>query len=538
MKIQKSGPLQGTVQVPGDKSISHRAVMFGSIAEGVTKVRGFLKSADCLATIDCFRRMGIEIEEGFEKGAEVLRIHGKGLHGLTAPDGPLDAKNSGTTTRLISGILAGQPFDTTIIGDASLSRRPMGRIEVPLERMNAWITSTEGHLPMTIHGGGHLRGIDYESEVASAQVKSCLALAGLYAEGETRIIEPTLSRNHTELLLRAFGANIFSGHDYLATWMEEAHERAYGGKETWTLRRSGDGEQANPGNTDFTNGKTEAAEFHGSIAIEQGTTNSQGFAASDLEPTEPWLVTAARSAVRRAETHRILFGQEFPRMNHKPICVVHPGNTLHALDITVPGDISSAAYFLVAANLVPGSELLLKNVGVNPTRAGILAVLLGMGGSVTEENHSLVGGEPVADLRVRFAPLHGTIIGGKLIPTLIDELPVIAVLAAFAEGDTIIFDASELRVKESDRLALIIENLRALGVLVDELPDGMVIHGNAGHPFHSAVIDPHADHRLAMAFAVAGLASDDGIQILDDACVAVSYPDFFPALAAVGAELS
>ena len=485
MKIKRSGSLRGKLTVPGDKSISHRAVMFGAIAEGTTTVRGFLKSADCLSTIGCFRRMGISIEESAEAGSAVLSIHGKGLRGLKKPDGALDAGNSGTTTRLLAGILAGQPFEAAIVGDASLSRRPMGRVSEPLTAMGAKLRSTEGHLPMTIQGGS-LHGISHESRVASAQVKSCIALAGLYAEGITRITEPSLSRNHTELMLSAFGADIST--EYGRGILERA-----------SLLR-------------------EEKHYLWSAVKDQPIAEIDPVTGRNL--TDP------------------LHGRTAPSAGPRPTCVVRPGKELHALDITVPGDISSAAYFLAAAKLVAGSELFLTNVGMNPTRTGLLSVLEAMGGRYTPENLRLMGGEPVSDLRVSFAKLHGTYIGGPLIPTLIDELPVIAVMAAYAEGETIIRDAKELRVKESDRLARIVENLRALGVGVEEVPDGMAIQGNGGKPFKGAVIDPHGDHRLAMAFAVAGLASDEGITIRDEGCVAVSYPAFFADLAAVGAELS
>lgn len=502
MKIQRGKALTGTITVPGDKSISHRAVMFGAIAEGTTTVRGFLKSADCLATIDCFRRMGISIDETEEDGRPILSVHGKGLHGLKAPEGVLDAKNSGTTTRLLSGILAGQPFKTTIIGDESLSRRPMGRVTAPLTSMGAVINSTEGHLPMTIEGG-QLCGISYESPVASAQVKSCIALAGLYAKGETRITEPYLSRNHTELLLGAFGADIHTEDEPLTVWEEY--------REDQTFLRSG-----------MPMGETpETANVR--------TFDDVNTYCIDNTPTS---VRLRAKRIRWEMSGRAYSGQ--PR----PVCVVRPGKTLRALDITVPGDISSAAYFLAAANLVPGSELLLTNVGVNPTRTGMLAVLLSMGGQISMENPRFEGGEPVADLRVCYAPLKGTCIAGGLIPTLIDELPIIAVLAACAEGPTYIRDAGELRVKESDRIALIVKNLRALGTQVTELPDGMIIQGNGGKPFQSAVIDPRGDHRLAMAFAAAGLAAEGGTTILDASCVSVSYPSFFEDLASVGAEVS
>lgn len=509
MIIKKSGALHGTLTVPGDKSISHRAVMFGAIAEGTTAVRGFLRSADCLATIDCFRKMGIDIEETAENGQAVLKVHGKGLHGLRRPDSALDAKNSGTTTRLLSGILAGQPFETTIVGDASLSRRPMGRVSDPLSRMGAVLETTDGHLPMTIRGG-HLRGIAYESPVASAQVKSCVALAGLYADGRTTITEPYLSRNHTELLLRAFGADIHTEEGFLRSGREIDDLDG-------TFLRRAVPEEERP---------ETAADPRGARAARQASYWN--------DPTPP------SDRLRREKLYREMYGTDslYGQQDPRPTCVVIPGRTLRAADITVPGDISSAAYFLAAANLVPGSELLLKNVGINPTRTGMLAALMAMGGKIEMENTRVESGEPVADLRVFHAPLKGTYIGGQLIPALIDELPVLAVLAAYAEGTTYIRDAAELRVKESDRISLVASLLRAMGTEVYELPDGMTIHGNGGRPFGSAVIDPHGDHRIAMAFAIAALASPDGITIRDEACAAVSYPSFFADLAAVGANIN
>ena len=431
MIIKQQGPLRGALRVPGDKSISHRAVMLGSLAEGETRIRGFLKSADCLATIDCFRRMGISIEETCRD----LTIHGKGLRGLSAPAGALNAMNSGTTTRILAGILAGQDFPVTIEGDESLSRRPMKRIIDPLSRMGCRIESVNGNncLPLKIKGG-RLSGIRYDSPVASAQVKSCIAMAALYADAPTTITEPYLSRNHTELMLRGFGGEV----------------------------------------TSFTDPET-----------------------------------------------------------GRPAVTVLPEPHLSGCDITVPGDISSAAYFIAAALLVPGSEVTLTCVGINSTRYGILRVSRAMGGRITVENVRTEGGETTADITVSASPLHGTEIGGALIPTLIDELPVIAVMAACAEGTTVIKDAGELRVKESDRLALIAGHLKAMGADLTETGDGLIIRGKPAdsHPLRGTVIDPHGDHRLAMAFAVAGLAADSPTEILDAGCVDISYPGFFADLA-------
>lgn len=427
MKTSKSRGLRGTVTVPGDKSISHRSVLFGSIAKGDTLVRGFLQGADCLSTISCFQEMGISIEN--ENGLVI--IHGKGLHGLKAPGKALDCGNSGTTIRLISGILSGQSFPATLTGDASIQKRPMKRIMEPLNQMGASITSLRGNhcAPLNIQGGA-LHGIHYYTPVASAQVKSAILLAGLYAEGETRVTEPSLSRNHTELLLKGFGADITS----------------------------------------------------------EGNTAS-----------------------------------------------VRPASELYGQEITVPGDISSAAYFIAAGLLIPDSEILIQNVGVNPTRAGILQVCQAMNADITLQNQRSAGGEPVADLLVRTSRLKGTTVEGSMIPTLIDELPVIALMACFAEGTTTIRDAAELRVKESDRIAVMTENLSAMGAHVQATPDGMIIEG--GYPLKGAVVDSHLDHRIAMTFAVAGMCASKETQILGAHCVNISYPAFYDDLHKLEAAL-
>ena len=424
MIIQKHGPLRGELAVPGDKSISHRSVMFGALSEGITEAENFLTGADCLSTISCFRQMGISVEQN---GTSVI-VHGKGLHGLTRPSGIIDAGNSGTTVRLLSGILAGQPFDSMITGDASIQKRPMKRVMTPLSQMGASITSVHenGCAPLQIKGSP-LHGIHYLSPVASAQVKSCVLLAGLYADAPTSVTEPAISRNHSELMLRYFGADIQC----------------------------------------------------------EGTTST-----------------------------------------------VLPDPRLVGQKVNVPGDISSAAYFIAAALLVPGSEVLLKNVGINPTRDGMLRVVRAMGGDVTLINESTDGAEPCADLLIRSSSLHATTIEGELIPTLIDELPVIAVLAAFAEGTTVIKDAAELKVKESDRIAVMTENLKRMGADVEPTDDGMVIHG--GRPLHGATINPYLDHRIAMSFAVAALAADGKTEIQDADCVKISYPGFYTDLEGLG----
>lgn len=420
LKISYTAPLRGELTVPGDKSVSHRSVMFGALADGMTEVENFLTGADCLSTIACFRQMGIDI---VQNGTRV-QVFGKGLHGLCAPAGVLDAGNSGTTVRLMSGILAGQSFSSVITGDESIRRRPMKRVMTPLSLMNASVSSVEqnGCAPLAIEGRP-LTAIHYQSPVASAQVKSCVLLAGLYADSVTSVTEPVVSRNHTELMLRYFGASV----------------------------------------------------------------KSEGRTAS--------------------------------------IC---PEPQLRGQKIRVPGDISSAAYFIAAALLVPGSEVLLRTVGINPTRDGMLRVCRDMGGDITLLNEDYSGAEPCADLLIRSSRLHGTVIEGGLIPTLIDELPVLAVLGAFAEGTTVIRDAAELKVKESDRIAVVADNLSRLGCDVEPTDDGMVIHG--GRPLHEAVIDTKKDHRIAMSFAVAALACSGETQLLDADCVNISYPGFYEDL--------
>ena len=419
MILQKPSHLKGEVTVPGDKSISHRAVMFGSLAQGDTEVTNFLQGADCLSTIDCFRKMGIDIENTPER----ILIHGRGLHGLCAPDSTLDVGNSGTTTRLISGILAAQPFSVTLTGDASIQKRPMRRIIDPLSMMGADITSVNGNDCAPLHiTGGPLKGIHYHSKIASAQVKSAILLAGLYADGITKVTEPAVSRNHTEIMLNYFGASVTT----------------------------------------------------------EGTTAS--------------------------------------------VC---PNPVLTGQKIRVPGDISSAAYFIVAGLLVPGAEVLIHNVGINPTRDGILKVAQAMGGNITylNVNHD---GEPTADLLVKHSALHGTTIEGEIIPTLIDELPIINVMAAYAEGTTTIRNAEELRAKESNRIDVMVEHLSAMGCDITGTEDGMIIEG--GKPLHGITIDPHMDHRVAMSFAVAALVAEGETKITDSDIVTVSYPNFYEDL--------
>ncbi len=397
--------------------------MFGSIADGDTKVSDFLMSADCLSTISCFEKLGIRFD--IDRRENSVTVHGRGLRGLRAPSEVLYTGNSGTTTRLISGILAGQDFGSVLDGDASIRQRPMKRVIAPLTQMGADIRSVNGNdcAPLKV-APSSLRGINYLSPVASAQVKSCILLAGLYADGATSVTEKVQSRDHTELMLKGFGADVST--------------------------RQVEG----------------------------------GFQAS-----------------------------------------VTPGQDLHGIEISVPGDISSAAYFIAAALLIPGSEVLIRNVGINPTRAGILEVTRMMGGDVTVLNEKLQGGERAADLLVRSSSLTACEIEGSLIPSLIDEIPVIAVMAAFAKGTTVIRDAAELRVKESDRIESTTNALKAMGANVTPTQDGMIIEGGA--PLHGAVIDTVNDHRIAMSMAVCALCAEGETSINGAECVDISYPSFY-----------
>ncbi|MBQ2400781.1 MAG: 3-phosphoshikimate 1-carboxyvinyltransferase [Lachnospiraceae bacterium] len=417
MKLKTTSCLRGEVTIPGDKSISHRSIMFGSISKGITEIHNFLEGADCLSTISCFRNMGIDIEN--KNG--IVTVHGKGLRGLNAPSCVLDCGNSGTTTRLISGILAPQHFDVTLTGDDSIQKRPMKRIMEPLSMMGADITSLRdnGCAPLSIRGR-QLHGIHYHSNVASAQVKSSILLAGLYADGETTVTEPKLSRNHTELMLQFFGADVRTS----------------------------------------------------------GTT-----------------------------------------------ATVLPASELYGNRIHVPGDISSSVYFVAAGLIIPNSEILIRNVGINPTRDGLIRVCKAMGADITLLNENRDYSEPTADILVRTSNLKGTIIEGDIIPTMIDELPTVALMACFADGTTIIRDAAELKVKESNRIAIMVQNLTAMGADVEETEDGMIIHG--GNPLHGAVIETKKDHRIAMTFAIAALAAEGDTEILDAECVDISYPQFY-----------
>jgi len=415
--IASSGaPLQGELEIPGDKSISHRAVMLAALADGTSHIDGFLEGADTRATATILARMGVRIEA---PSPSQRIVHGVGVDGLRAPNGVLDCGNAGTGMRLLAGLLAAQPFDSVLAGDASLSRRPMGRVIEPLLRMGARIDAEDNGLPpLRIHGGRPLHGIDFESPVASAQVKSAVLLAGLRARGETSVHEPHPTRDYTERMLSAFGVEI---------------------------------------------------EF------------SPGFA-------------------------RLRGGQR-----------------LRATDIAVPADFSSAAFFIVAATLVPGSVLRLRAVGLNPRRTGLLAALRAMGADIVEERHDSHGGEPIADLLVRHAPLHGIAVPEVLVADMIDEFPILAIAAACAQGTTIVSGAAELRVKESDRIAAMAAGLRALGGRVEERPDGVLIEGSA---LHGGSIESLGDHRIAMAFAVAGQLAEEEVTIVDVANVATSFPGF------------
>ena len=413
MVIQKIKKAIGQIKVPGDKSISHRAVMLGSLANGVTEISGFLKGADCLSTIDCFRKMGIDIDINGEN----VTVHGNGLRGLKKPDEMLYTGNSGTTTRLLCGILAGQNFDTSITGDASIQKRPMGRVVQPLSMMGAKIENEYCPLYIT---GTKLHGIDYKMPVASAQVKTAIILAGLYADGETVIHEIEKSRDHTELMLSAMGADLTVD------------------------------------NLDIT---------------------------------------------------------------------VKPTNDLTAVNVDVPGDISSAAFFLVLGAIMLNSQITVTNVGINPTRTGIIDVLKDMGADITLENVHTSAGETVANITVRSSSLKGTTVGGDIIPRLIDELPIIAVAAVFADGQTVIKDAQELKVKETNRIRAVVDEFNKCGIDITETDDGMIING--GKSIHGADFKTYGDHRMAMSLTVLAQLADSESTLDDSDCACVSYPTFF-----------
>ncbi|GAB5451748.1 MAG: hypothetical protein Hals2KO_20760 [Halioglobus sp.] len=425
--VQPGGALVGELRVPGDKSISHRSIMLGALAEGITRISGFLEGEDALATLQAFRAMGVQIERPAR--GEVV-VNGVGVHGLRAADAALDLGNAGTGMRLLVGLLAGQPFDSELSGDASLCSRPMGRVIEPLTLMGAHIEAAEGgRPPLRIRGGKVLKGIHYELPMASAQVKSCVLLAGLYAEGETAVTEPAPTRDHTERMLGGFG---------------------------YAVRREGN------------------------------TVSLQG------------------------------------------------GGALRGCEIDVPADISSAAFFLVGASIAPGSDLLLTHVGINPTRDGVLTILRLMGADITLQNEREVGGEPVADIRVRYAPLQGIEIPADQVPLAIDEFPALFIAAACAEGRTVLRGAQELRVKESDRIAAMAEGLSTLGIRTEVLEDGIIIEGGS---LGGGAVRTFLDHRIAMAFAIAGLRAARPIDVLDCDHVATSFPGFEQLAAQAGLRI-
>ncbi|MGB0466393.1 MAG: bifunctional prephenate dehydrogenase/3-phosphoshikimate 1-carboxyvinyltransferase [Pontibacterium sp.] len=426
-RAQPGGSVTGVIRVPGDKSISHRSIMLGSLAEGITEVTGFLEGEDALATLQAFRDMGVVIE-GPDQGE--VRIHGVGLQGLKPPPGPLYVGNSGTTIRLLSGILAGQSFDTELSGDASLSKRPMERVAKPLREMGAHIDTGEGgRPPLKIKGGCELSGISYDMPMASAQVKSCLMLAGLYAKGSTKVTEPAPTRDHTERMLQGFG-----------------------------------------------------------YAVEKN-------------------------------------GSEV---------TVTSGGKLSAANIDVPADISSATFFLVAAAITPGSDLTLQHVGINPTRVGVLNILRLMGANIELLNEREVGGEPVADMHIRYAPLKGIQVPEDQVPLAIDEFPALFIAATCAEGETVVTGAEELRVKESDRIQVMVDGLKALGADIEGTADGAVIRGGQ---LSGGEVFAHGDHRIAMSFSIAALRSNGEIKINDCANVATSFPTFVELAQTVGLKI-
>ncbi len=426
--IEPGGVLKGRIRVPGDKSISHRSIMLASIAEGVTRVGGFLEGEDAIATMNAFRALGVRIE-GPQRGN--VTVHGVGLHGLRRPGAALDCGNAGTAMRLLAGLLAGQDFDCELTGDDSLRQRPMKRIAEPLNRMGAYIETAEGgRPPLRVHGGRKLNGMDYTMPMASAQVKSALLLAGLYADGRTCVTEPAPTRDHTERMLEAFGCRV--------------------------------------------------------------------------------------------------------QRNGATVCV-HGGAKLRATAIEVPADISSAAFFLVGAAMTPGSDLTLERVGINPTRTGIIEILRRMGANLELVNEHTAGAEPIADIRVQGARLRGIEVPRELVPLAIDEFPAVFVAAANAEGTTVVTGAQELRVKESDRIQTMADGLQALGVQAEPTPDGMRVTGG---PYRGGRVASHGDHRVAMAFAVAGLRAATAITIADCANVATSFPGFVELASKAGLKVT
>ena len=420
IRIHPGKTIKGSINVPGDKSISHRSVMLGAIAKDITEIEGFLMGEDCLSTISCFKKMGIDIRITPEK----VIVKGNGMKGLKAPESILDVGNSGTTIRLIMGILSAQNFTSVITGDSSIQKRPMDRVAIPLKEMGAKITGKDNTTlaPLTIEGAP-LKGIEYTLPVASAQVKSSIILAGIYAQGKTIITEPSLTRDHTEIMLSSFGASI------------------------------------------------------------------------------------------SREGSKI---------------IINPAEELTGQKISVPGDISSAAYFIAAASILEGSDVLIKNVGVNPTRTGIIKALKEMGADISLLNERNLSGEAVADIQVKYAPLKGIALSGDIIPLMIDEIPVFAVAALFAEGKTIIKDAQELKVKESNRIAAMVTELKKMSANIEETPDGMIIEG--GFNLKGASMESYNDHRIAMSLAIAALKAQGESTIINGSCTDISFPGFYGIL--------
>jgi len=429
--VRPAKSLKGEVSVPGDKSISHRSVMIGGIAEGITEIENFSNGEDCWRTVSAMRALGVKIEED----GELLRVHGVGLHGLQPPGGEIDAGNAGTMMRLMSGILVGQRFESVLTGDEYLRRRPMRRVIEPLRGMGAEISGVEDEYPPLTIRGGTLEPIRYDMPISSAQVKSCILFAGLYAQGRTAVIERAASRDHTERMLRAAGA------------------------------------------------------------------------------------TVERSTLRDRE---------------RAVVSIEGEPSLAAQQIVVPGDLSAAAFFLVAAALVPESEVILRNVGLNPTRRGVVDILRRMGARVEVENERSICGEPMGDLIVRGSSLKRVRIAGDVIPNVIDEIPVLAVAATQVPGEVVIRDAAELRAKETDRITAVVENLRRMGAKVGEMPDGLIVEG--GYALKGAEIDSFGDHRIAMAFAIAGLLAQDEVVIDGAEWVDTSFPGFFDVLESLRVE--
>ena len=425
LSITPTKRLKGILDVPGDKSISHRALMLGSLADGVCEVRDFLPGGDCLATMGCMRSLGIDI---LEESPTSLQIFGKGLHGLKGCKEALDCVRSGTTMRMLAGLLAGQEFDTVLGGDVQLLRRPMNRVAQPLKEMGAKITTTDGHGPLSIHGT-KLRGMQHTLPIASAQVKSAILLAGLYAQGQTRVVSPGSSRDHTERMLTEMGVHLDT--DQLS------------------------------------------------------------------------------------------------------VCI-QPAASLSPFSIQIPGDLSSAAFIMAACVLVNESDVLIRNVGTNPTRTGLLNVLKDMGASITLENERFAGNEPAADLLVKSSSLKGSQVSGDTVVRMIDEFPLLAVLATQAEGTTTVIDASELRVKETDRILTITTELKKMGARIESLPDGFIVEGPTR--LHGANLDSHGDHRLAMSLAVAGMVADGEVNIQSAECISDSFPGFIERMKGLGAK--